>query len=48
MIRRLTHLFGGAETDLIIECRRCGTTLESGDVERCSECGSSEIATYQL
>jgi ribosomal protein L37E len=48
MIRRLTRLFGEAEIDLIVECRRCGTTLEPGDVERCSECGSSEIATYQL
>jgi len=48
MIWRLTRVFGGSETDLIVECRRCGATLESADVERCSECGSSEIATYRL
>jgi len=48
MIRLLTRLFGRPETDSIVECRRCGATLESADVERCSECGSSEIATYRL
>ncbi|CQH65376.1 small CPxCG-related zinc finger protein (plasmid) [Halobacterium hubeiense] len=48
MIRLLTRLFGRPDTASIVECRRCGTTLESGDVDRCSECGSSEIVTYRL
>jgi anaerobic ribonucleoside-triphosphate reductase len=29
------------------ECRHCGCSIE-GDTEACPECGSQEIATYEL
>jgi rRNA maturation endonuclease Nob1 len=32
----------------VVECRRCGTNLDSEDVECCPECGSSEVAVFEL
>ncbi|QCC46133.1 small CPxCG-related zinc finger protein (plasmid) [Halobacterium salinarum] len=51
MLRRLTRLLWSSEPKpeaSLVECKRCGTTLESKAVERCPECGSPDIATYFL
>lgn len=31
----------------VVECRHCGTPLQSDD-DACRECGSDEIAHYEL
>jgi len=46
VIERLRTLVDcGPET--LRECRACGTTLASEAAE-CPDCGSTEIATYEL
>ncbi|ELY93679.1 hypothetical protein C480_19549 [Natrialba aegyptia DSM 13077] len=35
------------QPNLLHECRRCGATVDE-DSESCSECGSTEIAVYDL
>ena len=32
---------------VLLECRHCGTTLETTD-QRCATCGSTEIAVYDV
>jgi len=34
-------------TTTVVECRHCGTPLQS-DADTCQECGSDEIARYEL
>jgi rubrerythrin len=41
----MRHVFG-SET-ILYECRNCGTTLGE-TTEQCTECGATDIATYQL
>lgn len=40
-------LSGGRGGSSFVECRRCGTRLESGD-GTCGRCGSTEVATYDI
>jgi rubrerythrin len=48
MIRVIARVFGESESTDVIECRHCGTTMESAAVEECPTCGSDEIACYSL
>jgi rubrerythrin len=48
MIRVLSRVFWESESTEVVECRHCGTTLESRAVEQCPTCGSDEIACYSL
>jgi rubrerythrin len=34
-------------SEIVVECRRCGTTLSRG-ASVCPVCGSTEIATYEF
>lgn len=40
-------LFGERNSEFVVECRHCGTTL-SYTARICPECGSDSIATYQI
>jgi len=40
-------LFGRRCSNLLFECRRCGTTVAS-EQRACPECGSDSIATYEI
>jgi len=37
----------GTQADTVSECRRCGTSVDSG-ADTCPECGSDEIARYEF
>ncbi len=41
----ISHVFGSETT--LYECRNCGPTLDTDD-DQCPECGSADVATYQL
>jgi len=45
-LRRLTRLFG-PKRHAHVECRRCGTTIDTRSLA-CPECGSHDIASYEL
>lgn len=45
LLKRVRGFIG--ESELVYECRRCGTTLESA-VEDCPQCGECDIAAYDL
>ncbi|ELY38296.1 hypothetical protein [Natronorubrum tibetense] len=48
MRRALESVFRRSEGRTVIEeCRRCGTTLESGEPE-CPACGRDDIVKYHL
>jgi len=48
MLRVLKQVAGfSSGTEQLFECRQCGTSLDKGE-ESCPECGSSELAEYQL
>lgn len=40
-------LVGSDGSTVVEECRRCGTTLESGG-PRCPACGRDDIARYHI
>ncbi|WP_459193239.1 zinc-ribbon domain-containing protein [Halosimplex sp. J119] len=42
-VRRLL----GSSTASVVECRRCGTSLDEG-AEQCPECGSEALSRYDL
>ncbi|MDS0221144.1 hypothetical protein NDI54_07275 [Haloarcula sp. S1AR25-5A] len=46
MIKRLRQVVGTRQRSHL-ECRRCGTTLETGGAT-CPACGSGDIAQYEL
>jgi ABC-type ATPase with predicted acetyltransferase domain len=48
MIRVLACVFRERESVEVVECRHCGTTLESRAAEECPTCGSDEIACYSV
>jgi hypothetical protein len=43
----LSRLLSGDETDVVIECRQCGTNL-TPDTDECPECESDEIGHYRI
>lgn len=43
----LAWLLPGDESDVVVECRQCGTNL-SPDTDECPECGSVEIGRYRI
>lgn len=43
----LTRVRGLIGTDVVYECRRCGTTLGS-ELDECSLCGTSEVVRYEI
>ncbi|WP_226023105.1 hypothetical protein [Halomicrobium salinisoli] len=46
MIRRVLRRLR-ADGDAIYECRNCGAALDDPE-EPCHECGSEEVAEYEL
>jgi len=46
MLDRVRSLLD-ADGETVYECRVCGTNT-TGDAERCAECGSSEIAAFDI
>ena len=46
MLRRLLQRFRTG-TEVVYECRNCGTTVEDVDSD-CPSCEGNEIATYQI
>lgn len=40
-------VFRNDRTAVVVECRRCGTTVERGTTA-CPVCDSGEIVTYQI
>jgi ribosomal protein L37E len=50
MIQALKRVLPGlpGKSESVVECRRCGSKLDSEDVECCPECGSSDISVYEL
>lgn len=52
LITRVRRLLGdrdaaGDSGDVFLECRRCGTTLDS-ETDRCRACGASDVARYVI
>lgn len=48
MLRDLRQLLSVKTTPVvIIECRQCGTNVSQSD-EECPQCGSNEIARYEM
>lgn len=45
LLRRVRGLIG--DGNLVYECRRCGTTLES-EADDCPQCERSDIVTYDI
>jgi uncharacterized OB-fold protein len=43
----LTRLLSGDDTEVVVECRQCGTNL-SPDADECPDCGSEEIGRYRI
>jgi len=47
-LARLKRVFSvRPATTTVVECRHCGTPLQA-DADSCRECGSAEIARYEL
>lgn len=44
----VSALFGGTATDVVRECRRCGTTVDATE-ESCPHCGpESDLVSYEI
>jgi len=43
----LSRLLPGDESDVVVECRQCGTNL-TPDTDECPECESDEIGHYRI
>lgn len=43
----LTRLLPGDNTEVVWECRQCGTNLSPG-ADECPDCGSDEIGRYRI
>ncbi len=41
------RLLSGDETEVVVECRQCGSNLPL-NADECSECGSDEIGRYRI
>ncbi|SEN99784.1 hypothetical protein SAMN05216388_10073 [Halorientalis persicus] len=48
-MKRFFHraLLGTASTQVVYECRHCGTTVDP-DGEACPTCGRSDIVRYEV
>lgn len=42
-----TRLLPGDGTEVVCECRQCGTSV-STDTDECPACGSGEIQRYEI
>lgn len=52
LITRVRRLLGDRDAaddsgDVFLECRRCGTTLDS-ESDRCRACGARDVARYVI
>jgi len=43
----LTGLLPGDTTEVVIECRQCGTTVEA-ETDTCPECGATEFSRHVI
>lgn len=43
----LARLLSTGKTEMVVECRQCGTNISS-DTDECPECGSDEIGCYRI
>ena len=46
-LRRLKRVLSVQNATTVVECRHCGTPLQT-DADACGECGSGEIARYEI
>jgi len=46
MLEKLRSMVGRERTEVVRECRDCGTVV--GSAERCPNCESSAIARYEI
>jgi len=47
MIETVKRMLGQSDGELIVECRQCGSNVDSG-AESCPVCSSTEIAQYDI
>lgn len=48
MFDRVKRVFEGSRSPTVVfECRSCGTSVDR-DTDTCPECGSDEIAHYEI
>lgn len=43
----LTRLLPGGGSDVVVECRRCGTTVDP-ETDACPDCGATEFCRYEI
>ncbi|MFC4541724.1 hypothetical protein ACFO5R_07265 [Halosolutus amylolyticus] len=43
----IAGLFGGRSRTVVVECRRCGTSVERG-ARACPTCNCDDIVTYTI
>jgi uncharacterized OB-fold protein len=43
----LARLLAGDDTDVVVECRQCGTSV-SPQTEECPDCGGTEFIRYEI
>jgi len=43
----LTRLLPGTETVVVVECRRCGATVDP-EMDQCSDCGATGFSRYEI
>jgi uncharacterized OB-fold protein len=43
----ITRLFPDSAPDVVVECRRCGTTV-SPATDVCPECGATAFSRYEI
>jgi uncharacterized OB-fold protein len=43
----LTRLLPGSGSNVVVECRNCGTSVSPG-TEECPDCGDTEFSQYEI
>jgi len=43
----ITRLFPGSGTEVVIECRQCGATVDP-ETDTCPECGATGFCRYNI
>jgi len=43
----IAGLLPGDKTEVVIECRNCGTTVDP-ETEECPDCGGTEFVRYEI